>query len=123
MYPSLTETSMFLNESNCGVDSDKCPPPVIRMWAPSQAQATLKNKNSAVFDLASTGSLWRKYASLMGMKAVGYYMLDRFQLCGNCFLDGNVILSGNDMVVNYPGGASYRTDISLVSTRIHSFQP
>jgi hypothetical protein len=119
MFPSLTQTSLFINASNCKADSASCPLPVTGMWFGSAAQNTHREQNSASFDI--TSGPWDNITSVMGMKGKGHYISDRLQICGDCFMDGLAILSGDDISVVYPGGASYRPDVGFVSELFHEF--
>jgi hypothetical protein len=113
MYPSLTETTLFINASSCTAESASCPLPVTGMWGGSAAQNTNKQFNSSPFNI--TSSSWDNITSVIGMNGDGHFIFDRIQICGNCFMDGVAVLSGDDVTVSYPGGASYKPDVSFVS--------
>lgn len=83
------------------------------MWKGSGAQNTMRSANSAPFDI--TSSSWDNLTGIVGMKGSGHYIFDRFQICSDCFMDGNAILSADDVTVSFPGGAQYRPDVGYVS--------
>jgi hypothetical protein len=83
------------------------------MWAGSAAQRTNAQHNSAPFTI--TDSSWDNITSVIGMQGNGHVIFDRLQICGDCFMDGLAILSGDDVTINYPGGGSYRPDVGFVS--------
>jgi hypothetical protein len=83
------------------------------MWSGSGAQNLKRAQNSATFNI--TNKAWDNITSVMGIKGNGHYIFERLQICSDCFMDGLAILSGDDLTVTYPGGASYRPDVGFVS--------
>ncbi|KAF2416518.1 hypothetical protein EJ08DRAFT_703629 [Tothia fuscella] len=111
MYPSLTETTVFINASNCKSQSDSCPLPVTNMWTGSRAQNLQRERNSGLFDITT----WDNVTEIIGMKGTGHIILDRIQICADCFMDGNAILSADDVTVGFLGGAQYRPGVGYLS--------
>jgi len=121
MLPSISQTSLSVNESACRSQQASCPLPLPNMWTTSGAYQ-VTNGTDTQSDLIDAATWDQDYAALLDMSGSGRHYKDRMTLHRNSddadpvFLDRHAMSISSNYTVIYSDSADYTIDVGFVST-------
>ena len=120
MIPSISQTSLSVNESACRTQQASCPLPLPNMWANNDAYEVTDGPMTQSDQISATA--WdRDYAALLDMESLGRHYKERITLHRNndyadaVFLDWHAMSISANYTVNYSSDSGYTVDTGFVS--------
>lgn len=123
MLPSLSNTTLIINESACASQSANCPLPTPTMWTWSDAD-TNSGDNKTISPEHSASDWDVNQAVLLNMTGTGKFFSQGMNLHPDGDIDTNDTLGllemtvSNSYAANFPSGATYTLDAGFVSTPV-----
>ena len=120
MLPSISQTSLSVNQSACQTQQASCPLPLPNMWTTSGAYQ-VSNGPETQSNLIDAAAWDQDYAALLGMSGFGRQYKDRMTLHHNpndndpVFLDRHAMSISSNYTAVYSDSADYTMDAGFVS--------
>jgi hypothetical protein len=125
--PSVAWTSLYVNESACGMLGAACPPPKDQTWHSYSAWEKASGRDTQSYLMPASD--WdADYAALLNLTGAGGYFVDQVVLHHDANYDDPAALQNQglaiskDWTVNLGAAYSYTRSVSLVSIqqlRVH----